>query len=182
MNSYKKKLLMSFSILIMLTIIYSCHHFYMVTKSKAVTNSQKASQIDSLKLDNRYFILHNGGESFWIRHIIIDSSKTIAQCVLDTVSDKHILYVSGGSKRDDYKAHDIYEKGIVTEVHLYIDDDTLIKYGKYILPLGKITKIEMIQKDKNRTTASYVLGGLGITAVSSLLILIVVFAATGPFF
>lgn len=164
MNSYKKKLLMSFSILIMLTIIYSCTNFYMVTKSKAVTDTEKASQIENLKNENRYFILRSGGAGFWMKHIIIDSSKMLAQCVLDSVSNLHQFYINRGNSRTSYKPRDKYEEGIVTEVHFYIDDDTSANYGNYTLHLDKIKKIEIIQKNKKKTTMSYVLGGLGIAA------------------
>ncbi|MBL0357823.1 MAG: hypothetical protein IPP72_13460 [Chitinophagaceae bacterium] len=35
--------------------------------------------------------------------------------------------------------------------------------GNYKLPLDRINKIEVIEKDKKRTTNSYVGGGIGIT-------------------
>lgn len=54
---------------------------------------------------------------------------------------------------------------MLNEVHFYITPDTVPKFGKYTLDLNKVQKIEVIEKDKKRTTGSYVLGGLIITSV-----------------
>ena len=62
-----------------------------------------------------------------------------------------------------YKKHKP-DSVVLSEVHFYIRTDTNVRAGgSYILDLAKVEKIEILVKDKGRTTRSYILGGVGIT-------------------
>ena len=72
---------------------------------------------------------------------------------------------------------------VLSEVHMYITNDTLLSKGSYTLSLDQIQKIEVIEKDKKRTTNSYVIGALGFTigAIAVAGIIIVATKSSCPF-
>jgi hypothetical protein len=53
---------------------------------------------------------------------------------------------------------------VLSEVHFFIPADSGLQAGNpYTLDLSKVDKLEILVKDKGRTTRSYILGGIGIT-------------------
>lgn len=69
-----------------------------------------------------------------------------------------------------YKRNDPGDLKVFNEVHIYIAPDTTITTGDYALRLSDITKIELIRKDKARTTRSHVAGTIGIIGAFALVI------------
>ena len=72
---------------------------------------------------------------------------------------------------------------VLSEVHLYISGDKLVSVGNYTLALDQIQKIEVIEKDRKRTTNSYVIGAIGFTlgAVGVAAIIIAATKSSCPF-
>ncbi len=66
---------------------------------------------------------------------------------------------------------------VLTEVHLYIAQDTPLSMGSYTLALDRIGKIEVIEEDRKRTTNSYVSGAVGYT-LDTIAIAAIIIAAT----
>lgn len=52
---------------------------------------------------------------------------------------------------------------MLTEVHLYIPNENLIKPGNYTIPLENVRKIEVLGKNKGRTTANHIISTIGVT-------------------
>lgn len=57
---------------------------------------------------------------------------------------------------------------VLNEVHFHIQPDNTAVIGSYTLQLDKIQKIEVIEKDKKRTTNSHIFGALLILLVLSI--------------
>jgi hypothetical protein len=66
---------------------------------------------------------------------------------------------------------------VLNEVHFFIPGDSTAQFGQYTLPFSKIQKIEVIEKDKKRTTNSYVIGGIGV-AVGTFAVIMAILIAT----
>jgi hypothetical protein len=66
----------------------------------------------------------------------------------------------------DYKKD--LDNAIFSEVHIYIPDNSLITTGNYSVPLGKIQKIEILEKDRAKTTKNHWLNIAGITVAVAL--------------
>ena len=66
---------------------------------------------------------------------------------------------------------------VLDEVHFYIQPDSVAVPGMYNLQLSQIQKIEVIEKDKKRTTTSYILGTIGITLGALALPILIYIAA-----
>ncbi|MGE5107210.1 MAG: hypothetical protein ACM3H8_06680 [Sphingobacteriales bacterium] len=139
-------------------IIFSCNSYY-----KASVANKKPETIDSLQLNNRYFVLRSGESSFYMKGVKLSSDKQTLQCILDSLPPEHQLHLSKGIRGNMRYKNTPAQLPVLNEVHLYIAQDNLIKAGDYTLTLDKVQKIEVLEKDRKRTTNSYVIGALGYT-------------------
>ena len=110
--------------------------------------------------------------------LVLSTDKTTMSCTLDMLSSFNRLHLTtgkGGKMR--YKKHDPGDLSVLNEAHVYIVPDTAVTTGKYSLSIDKVQKIEVIEKDKQRTSNSYVLGGLAITAGVAIFLVVISAAA-----
>jgi len=164
------------TILFICCLCTGCHNYYKALKVNTA-DSHAAETLDSLKLQNRYFILRNGDDNYYMKNLQVNSSHTVLTCMLDTLPNWHHLRVPNKYiLRSRYVKKDPYSMSILNEVHLYIPHDSTVVPGKYSLTLNQVQKIEVIQKDKKRTANSYVLGALGYTIGTAALITAIVLA------
>ncbi len=151
---------------------FSCHNFY---KATSVTPLQSGKAIDSLENKNRYFILREGDKAYYMNDIKLSDDQSTLTCRLDTLPDNHKMYLTRQLKgKQQYKTSG--DLGILNEVHLFINPSEPVSYGQYTLSLNKVQKIEVIEKDKGKTTGSYVIGAIGYT-VGAIVVVAVIVAA-----
>jgi hypothetical protein len=162
-----------------LLISSACHNYYQAIRPPAVTNLGKATSIDSLKEANRYFILRApNSEAYNMKNIRISQDQKSLTCYLDSASNDHKLHLKkgrGGNLR--YNKLVPGDREVLNEVHLYVQTDTTVRPGPYVLSMDKIQKIEIIEKDRKRTTSSYVIGSIGYT-IGTLALVAIIIAAT----
>ena len=164
--------------LIVTVIIISCHNYYKATATRSSSASEKAAVTDSLSHTNRYFVLRNGSQSYYMKNIVLSEDKKTLNCILDTLPGNHQLYLVNGRKgKHQYRKSDLEDLAVLNEVHFYIQPDNSTGFGNYTLQLDKVQKIEIIEHDKKRTTNSYVIGAIGIT-VGAILLAGIIVAAT----
>ena len=164
------------AVLLAFVLSTGCHTYYKA--QKVLPGSQAMKKIDSLSLQNRYFVLREGSHAYHMDHLELNNGDSIISCTLDSLPSSHQLHlVNGINHRRRYKKHDINQAGVIKEVHLYIQPDTSVSPGPCSLSASRIQKIEVLQKDVKRTTNSYVLGALGITAGIFVLTIVIVAAS-----
>jgi hypothetical protein len=173
MNLYTFKV---FTLLILSTVtFFSCHTYYKVN-SKSPKASAKS--LDSLQKKDRFFILRNGDEAFYINSMKLSADQKTAQCVLEPLPYTHVTYVFDATKRKmKYEKINDKSSAVINEVHLYIHKENSITVGDYTLILDNVNKIEVLEHDRKRTTNSYVLGAIGYT-VGAFLVAVIIIAAT----
>ena len=135
------------------------NNFYKATpaSSAELTQNMSAAQYNS-----RYFVLRNGGDSYHMSNVIVSEDRKSISCLLDNLTSDHLLHLANGHGNLRYKKKRA-EQAVLNEVHLYIPTDTAVRINSnYVLSLSKVQKIEVIEKNKGKTTASYILGGVGI--------------------
>ncbi len=158
----------SMILLASLLVFGGCHRYYMTRNPNVKDNP--AEKIDSLKNDQRYFVLHNGGKAWHLGSIVLSEDRQSITGKLDKLPLIHQTAIANPKK--------IYKDlEVLNEVHLYIAQDSLIKEGDITLGLNRIQKIEVIEKDPKRTTNSYVLGAIGYT-LGTLVVVGIIIAAT----
>ena len=173
--------LVSFCTLLLFT---ACQHYY---KAIAIKNNGTASYtktIDSLTLSNRYFILQNGNDIFYMKNLVLSADQRTLQCTLEKVSNFHLLHAERGNEGNrKYKHKNPLQATVINEVHFYTPYDSTAGIGRFSLDLSKVHKIEVIEKDKKRTTNSYVIGAVGLTvgALAAAMIIIMATKSSCPF-
>ncbi|RYZ30216.1 MAG: hypothetical protein EOO10_03580, partial [Chitinophagaceae bacterium] len=174
MMRLKKTIL--FPVLLLLCVFMSCRNFYTALQSKTFST---ASSVDSLKNKNKYFILRSGDQAFYMNNIVISDDRKIVTATLDTLSPDHKLHlVNGRRSNQQYKKYDPLDKGVLNEVHFYVPTTREAKAGhSFQLPLDQVQKIEVIEKDRGRTTGSYVIGAIGYT-LGAFAVAAIIIAAT----
>lgn len=149
------------TIILLLIAAQACQNFYKVSEK---SNLSVVTDTTSLENMNRYFILRSGLNAYYMNNIILSKDRKSLTCLLEVLPEAHRLHLRhgrGGKMR--FKAEQP-EAAVTNEVHLYTQADSNAVAGKnYFLSLNKVTKIEVLEKDKGRTTRSYILGGLAIT-------------------
>ncbi|WP_290340852.1 hypothetical protein [Ferruginibacter paludis] len=150
----------------------------MASQLKRNSTSTTGSAIDSLRLAERYFILRNGGDAYYMKNPVLSSDQTSIECTLDTVPFYHQVYLQKGTTGNKkYSQSNVLESSVLNEVHFHIPPDKTALPGPYKLQLDQVQKIEVIEKDRKRTTSSYVIGALGYT-LGVLAVVTIIVAAT----
>lgn len=140
-----------------------CSNYYKPVTANTI-NTDVTGKIITAE-SSKYFILRQGTNSYALKNITIDNEKMTLNATLETVSDLHMLYLKAKNERYRYHKGDKenQESGVLNEVHIYSNNTEPLDVTKaFVLPLGQIQKIEVIEHDRSRTTTSYVLGGVGI--------------------
>lgn len=139
--------------------VYSCSRYYMPVKQN-VNSADESASVISEKTPGKYIILHKGNKVYQLENISVDKAKLTMSGNLTGVDPTHLLYVKAKHKKYKYSEKD---NVVLNEVHVYVDSTAAIDTAStLVLPLNQIQKIEVIEHDKQRTTTSYVLGGIGI--------------------
>jgi hypothetical protein len=173
-----KNFLLFFLLIVIMQILFSrCHNYYKTTPAKT-------SSIDSLKAKSRYFVLRNGTTAFAMSNIVLSNDKKSLTCTLENLPADHQLHLTKGRKgKMKYKKNEPDNFPVLNEVHFYIQPDNSAAIGEYTLSLNKVEKIEIIEKDKARTTGSYIVGAVGYTlgAVAVAAIIVAATKSSCPF-
>ena len=171
MSQKSKYLRLLFISVLFISILPGCHTYYMATRPKNGTAS-----IDSLKAQDRFFILRNGNYAYYMKNIALSADRKTLECKLDSLPPEHQLHLQKGVYGK--MQYDPEEFSVLSEVHLYIPHDQVAASGnQYTLSLDKVEKIEVIEKDKKRTSNSYVIGAIGFT-LGALAVVGIIIAAT----
>jgi len=115
-----------------------------------------------------------------MKDIVMDTERMGFSCTLDTLEQKHMLHLANGRRgRMQYKKSNVNEFNVLSEVHFFIDADSTTVVGeKYSFSVNRIRKMEIIEKNKSKTTVSYVTGGVAYT-LSAFVIPVIIIAASG---
>lgn len=147
---------------LIITTLACCHNFYKATTTKPATAAETSANINKLQQQNRFFVLRSGAKAYYMKGISLSTDRRTLTTILDTLPPHHRLHLKNGRKgRMQYKKTST-DEAVLTEVHLFIPKDSL-QPGNYLLRLEQVQKIEVVEKDRQRTTGSYVIGAIGYT-------------------
>ena len=62
------------AIILIAIVLFSCQAYYKTTR---VIPASSAKSVDSLKKENRYFVLRNGDEAFYIKSIVLSDDQLV---------------------------------------------------------------------------------------------------------
>ena len=139
--------------IIAISLLSSCSNYY---KAALGSKPATASSIENLKTEKKYFILRDGNQAFAMNGITFSSDQKNLQCTLGDLPIEHKLHLT--SKKMKYNKTNFTDEDqtpVLNEVHLYINSNGNTVAGAYTLPLDRVDKIEILEKDKAKTRASY---------------------------
>jgi len=151
-----QRILSGFAAILMLSLLTGCFHNYYKTIEPAPSNTDQ--YVSAPKYQNRYFILRSGDNAYHMSNVILSEDRKSIACRLDDLESDHMLHLyRGRDGRMRYKAYRP-EAAVLNEVHLYIPVDTTARlHSGYIVSVNKVTRVEVVKKNKVRTIASYAL-------------------------
>lgn len=154
-------------ILLIIILLTSCSNYYKVI---TINKSAASDVTTTLNLSNKFFILHNDSAVFSMENISLQDNNSKIKCTLSSLPDNHKLHMPRwGNKKLKYQngKNEYDESGILNEVHLFLSSKIIFEVGINEITVDKVTKIEIIEKDKLKTRRSRVKGGI-ITAVATI--------------
>lgn len=161
-----------------MTIPPSCYRkFYKVADNSGSYNVD--STLQAQKQKNKYLILRSGYDAYHMENVVLNPDHKSFQCTLGRLSDTHLLYISTDKKKGiPFKQSKEY--AVLNEVHVYTTQEEAFHFdSSYTLDFGKISKIEILEKDKGRTTTSTIISTVEIAAVVAGSIAIIASASSG---
>ena len=171
-----KKYLKFISILVLvafLNLITGCKGYYKVKTYDEPTN-QLIERINKLNFQDKIFILHSGGQMFWLKRIRINEDKAHIQALVDKVPANLYGYFSQvPDKLNPYKNKD---SEVVKIVNIYSLEYAELERSNILIPIESIRKIDIYDQSTGATLASFVFttavvvaGALGILYIIYLL-------------
>lgn len=114
---------------------------------------------------NRTFILRSKQGVFLLEDLSIDLDAETINGILAEVPTQNQLYLQAKDAKYRYKADEPY---VLREVHLYTGNDfSMLSSGigdKVVIPINILDKLEVIERDRARSTTNTVFTVLGVTA------------------
>jgi hypothetical protein len=161
MKKYSKKTGISLFVFVVFCLCSGCSHFYMASSRPYANDLQKAAIIDSLSQVGKYFILRSGTNAFVLEHLTFIPDSNTLQARADFLPAYHRMYLTKDrDHRMRYIKKNPNDLKVLTEVHLYLNPATRITAGDVVIPLQDIQKIDVIKKNKAKTTTSYIVGSV----------------------
>lgn len=171
-----KKKCCGLAVLTVVVLLAGCESYYKAATTVPVAGHPVAHKVDSLNAAQRYFVLRSGNDAYYMRNVTLSEDQQSLECKLDTLPVEHTLHLHNGRNKKRRYNKNKTDVAVLSEVHLYIPRDSTATLGRYTLPLERVQKIEVIQKDRKRTTNSYVIGAIGYTLGAAVIVTIIYFA------
>ena len=179
-NLFFQRIIFSFTMATLLMMPTSCfRHYYKIAKQPSEATPES---VNTLKNDNRYFILRSGQYAWHMNNISLSSDQKTLTCVLEYLPYEHQLHLKEGERHGNkqFKTNKP-TRAVLSEVHFYVPQDLSAKDGTYTFPLDKVEKIEVIDNDGGRTAASFVGGTLAVLGSIAAGVFIVAILTSCPF-
>ncbi|MBF9236576.1 hypothetical protein I2I05_04125 [Hymenobacter sp. BT683] len=150
-------------------LLTGCHRYYRA-REKEVSRENV-----NLLAESKTFVLHEGDSVWELRNPKLNGE--VLEGTKAALSEQIIPFQQAPPKGKSPRFKNPQARVVLNIVHVYITEAQAGVADQVRIPFTAIKQIDLIQTDTGKTTASYVLGGLGVT-VAVMGILIVVVALT----
>lgn len=176
MKLYIRKCLSLFLIVVLFTPTISCRYY-----TYSSDNQATVEKVDKLSQSPNYIIIHQTDLAFHLSDIRIDNTAQTISGTLQKLPPDHLQYLetkpwpgSSNHYRKKAKNSQMNSPQVINEVHLYTRNQALAENAQVTIPISDIEKMEVYDPDTGATTASFILGGVGVTAASVVVIGIII--------
>jgi hypothetical protein len=143
-----KKIISLFSISLFLS---SCNSYYKVL---TVQNPAGTACKQAIDMKNRYFIFHSDSAVFVMEDISLTNNNTELKYKLVELPSAHMLHLNNSkTKKFKYSTGkgEYDESTVLNEIHIYADGANASTAGTNGIAVAKLTKLEILEKDKAKT-------------------------------
>lgn len=154
-----------------LTMTSGCSYFKVVRPSE-----QPADVINKMQDQQKFIILHLDDNAWQLTNIIVNN-ETVTGSISALVGHEKYKSVKPDNSNRYHKSRSNNESYILSEVHIYVTEYSEVEKGRISIPASAIEKIEVYDKDKGATTASWAFSALGVAA-GAFGVLVVIIALT----
>ena len=179
-NSLRRSISALLTAVLLLLASTGCfRNYYRIAKQPSEVSPET---IDSLQKTSRYFILRSGEYAWHMKNISVSSDQKTIKFEPAELPFYHQLHLKKGEHHQNmqYKKNEP-TRAVLEEVHFFIAPEPMLKDDVYTLPVDKIQRIEIIEKDGGRTVASYVGGTIGIVGAIAAGAFIIAVLTSCPF-
>lgn len=154
-----------------------CSYFKVVRPSE-----QPADVINKMQDQQKFIILHLDDKAWQLTDIIVNE-ESVTGSISELVGHERYKSVKPENSNRYHKSKSNNESYILSEVHIYVTEYSEVEKGRISIPASAIEKIEVYDKDKGATTASWAFSALGVAAgaFGVLLVIIALTKSSCPF-
>ena len=160
-----------------LTMTSGCYYFKVVRPSE-----RPRDVINKMQDQQKFIILHLDDKAWQLKDIIVNE-ESITGSISVLVGHERYKSVRPDNSNRYLKSKSHNESYVLSEVHIYITEYSEAENGRISIPAGAIERIEIYDKDKGATAASWAFSSLGIAAgaFGVLLVIIALTKSSCPF-
>jgi hypothetical protein len=151
-----------------LTMTSGCYYFKVVRPSE-----QPNDIISKMQEQQKFIILHLDDKAWQLTNIIVNE-ESITGSISELVGHERYKSVKPDNSNRYLKSKSHDESYVLNEVHIYITEYSEADKGRISIPASAIKKIEIYDKDKGATAASWAFSSLGVAAGAFGVLLVIV--------
>ncbi|MEP7253695.1 MAG: hypothetical protein ABI683_14985 [Ginsengibacter sp.] len=151
----RKKVAYVFMFLLVMGLSSCFLNFYR-TNTKS---SMDTAKVDSLRFDNRYFIIHFPGINKGLEQVSVNGDNISGKLV--TLSPEHSKYLNPDPEDKKNRVKAKYKKSTLTEVHLYTNAALQNGDSMFSAPVSSFNRADVYQLNKSATSTNHVISTIG---------------------
>ncbi|HYX06890.1 MAG TPA: hypothetical protein VE912_09185, partial [Bacteroidales bacterium] len=164
--------IISWILIIALLNMFSGCMYYFKVKTILPPTPKDFAHIENL---NKNIIIHMDDEAWELALPSLKEDSLEGYIIKKYVSTYNKPVKTKGSNRYKNRIED-NETYLLNEVHLYITEMTVFNGSKILIPLSKIERMELYEKDEAATVGSWTLGIISGTSAAAFLLIIIALA------
>jgi len=173
-NDYHSTLLKFISLILVFALLNftsGCMNYFKVRKSTGPVEED----IVSFQNQNKTIIIHLEDQAWFLGTPELSSSESQLTGYLNNEYTSTLINPVNPDDSNRYRTKGgSNEAHVLNEVHIYTSELTKLEGIKVAIPISAIQKIEIYEKDKDKTTTSWVMGTLGTIALGFTVIMVIV--------
>ncbi len=143
-----------------LLFIAACNYYKPIPISPSLSSSAKTKEIGSQS--QRTFIVRSNQGNFLLKNVNVRLDKEDMTGILESIPEDHQAYIKDEKLTYSY---DSKTKPVLQELHIYAPLEPTAKIGSMVtIPISSISRMEIIERDKKRSTTNTILLAVGVTA------------------
>jgi len=142
-----------------LLFVGACNYYKPVTTSPSMSTSAKSRELASMS--QKTFIIRSNQGDFLLKNVNVRLEEEDLVGILASVPEDHQVYINDEKSKYSYNSK---TQSVLQELHIYAPLDTDAKIGSMVfIPISNIAKMEMIEKDKAKSTSNTIILATGVT-------------------